>query len=379
MRYEKGVNMKLRNCTISEFVKRTEYKTVICFGSGKVVDEMSFYGTPYALADRIGFIIDNNKEKWNTYKILNKRKVSIKSPDEIKNYEADDIAILLTLAKYEEVIGQIEEMEEYRDVDVYIYYFIKNMQEDELLFHVGMPEKGWRANADFQIPKVLHYTWFSGEEMPDDMKYCIDSWYKFCSDYTIKEWNMSNYDVSKNQYMYDAFKTKKWGFIADYARLDIIYREGGIYLDTDVEVIKNLDELRYNSAFISYQSLNEVNAGSGFGAVPNHPAIKAMRDEYNEAVFYGRDLMKNPTSPYWQTKTLKRLGLRCDGGFQVLGDLTVYPREFLCVKSLQTGLIRKTENSYTIHHFAASWLEEKGTDKRKILFEKSLYNEGNVK
>ena len=93
------------------------------------------------------------------------------------------------------------------------------------------------------IPKKIHYCWFGGNPMPEKDKKCIESWKRYCPDYEIIRWDESNYDVSKNRYMKEAYEEKKWGFVPDYARLDIIYNEGGIYLDTDVELVKNLDDL----------------------------------------------------------------------------------------------------------------------------------------
>ena len=104
------------------------------------------------------------------------------------------------------------------------------------------------------IPKIIHYCWFGGAELPEKDRKCIESWKKFCPDYQIIEWNENNYDVTKNTYMYQAYQAKKWGFVPDYARLDIIYQHGGIYLDTDVELVKNLDSLLENDAFMGFVS-----------------------------------------------------------------------------------------------------------------------------
>ena len=94
-----------------------------------------------------------------------------------------------------------------------------------------------------RIPKKIHYCWVGGTAKPKSVQYCIDSWKKYCPDYEIIEWNEDNYDFSKNRYMKEAYDNKKWGFVPDYARLDIIYQHGGIYMDTDVEMVANLDDL----------------------------------------------------------------------------------------------------------------------------------------
>ena len=99
------------------------------------------------------------------------------------------------------------------------------------------------------IPKVIHYCWFGGNPLPDEAKRCIDSWKKYCPDYKIIEWNESNYDVNSNEYMKAAYNEKKWAFVSDYARVDVVYRYGGIYMDTDVELIKPLDKFLYQSPY----------------------------------------------------------------------------------------------------------------------------------
>ena len=116
------------------------------------------------------------------------------------------------------------------------------------------------------IPKVIHYCWFGHNPLPERYKEWIKSWKRYCPDYEIVEWNESNYDVTKHPYMRAAYDAKKWGFVSDYARLDIIYENGGIYLDTDVELVKNLDELLYQEGFAGVDSSGRLSTGLGFGA-----------------------------------------------------------------------------------------------------------------
>lgn len=102
------------------------------------------------------------------------------------------------------------------------------------------------------IPKVIHYCWFGNNPLPNDVKKCIKSWEKYCPDYEIKRWDEHNFDVYQNEFIKSAYDAKAWAFVSDYARLKIIYDEGGIYLDTDVELQKNLDGLRKMMVFLLY-------------------------------------------------------------------------------------------------------------------------------
>lgn len=147
------------------------------------------------------------------------------------------------------------------------------------------------------IPKIIHYCWVGNCQKPKSVLYCIESWRKFCPDYRIIEWNESNYDFSKNKYMWQAYEAKKWGFVPDYARLDIVYQYGGIYLDTDVELVKNIDELLSHKAFMGFEDTGDgeffVNCGHGFGAEPGNEITKTVTINSNKT---GKIVLKGLTS-----------------------------------------------------------------------------------
>ena len=217
------------------------------------------------------------------------------------------------------------------------------------------------------IPKVIHYCWFGGNPLPEAAKKCIASWKKFCPDYEIVQWDESNYDVTKNQYMYQAYQAGKWAFVSDYARLDIIYEHGGIYFDTDVEVIKNMDSFLEDPMFCGWESNvenqagNKVAFGLGFGAEQYNLVLKKTLDVYENLTFLQEDGTYNLVPcPYYQTLALLQLGLDdSQMTLQKLKDATVYPCEYFSPKNYYTGQIHITENTHTIHHYSALWLSEK--------------------
>ena len=226
------------------------------------------------------------------------------------------------------------------------------------------------------IPKIIHYCWIGSAEKPQSVQYCIDSWKKYCPDYEIIEWNENNYDFTKNQYMREAYEAKKWGFVPDYARLDIIYNHGGIYLDTDVEIIKNFDDLLEKKAFIGFENTGTeelfVNCGQGFGSISKNPLIKEMRDFYDNMHFCEKDGTLNMLpSPHFTTKVLCDNGLVRNDITQNLDNIVVYNSEVLCPKNFTTGDINITKDTYSIHHFTASWLDEK--IKAIIEHERNIY------
>lgn len=228
------------------------------------------------------------------------------------------------------------------------------------------------------IPKVIHYCWFGGAPLPEEYKKYIETWKKFCPDYKIIQWDESNYDVHKNKYMEQAYDLKKWGFVPDYARFDIIYQHGGIYLDTDVEVLKSFDLLLNNRAYMGFEGGNWVNGGIGFGAEAGNLVIKGLRDMYDELSFVDEKGELNLTpSPYYITDFLVEHGLKRNNQEQLIDDsLCVYPIEYFAAKDYETGKIVISENTFSIHQYSASWFspKQKLILKLKKVMGKDLFN-----
>lgn len=221
------------------------------------------------------------------------------------------------------------------------------------------------------IPKIIHYCWIGGYPKTPLALRCIESWKKYCPDYEIIEWNESNYDFSKNQYMAEAYRQKKWGFAPDYARLDIVYQFGGVYLDTDVELLKPMDELLHNHAFVGLQRPGIAAFGLGFGSEKANPIVRELRDQYESLVFLNSDGSLNlTTSPKYQSDYLvEHYGLSLQNEVQVLGEnLTVYPIDYFNPMNPSSGKITITPNTFSIHHYAASW--SSASNKRRTVIYK---------
>lgn len=215
-----------------------------------------------------------------------------------------------------------------------------------------------------KIPKIIHYCWVGGNPKPQSVLYCIDSWKRCCPDYEIREWNEANYDFTKNEYMRQAYEAKKWGFVPDYARLDIVYEHGGIYLDTDVEMLRSFDSLLEHDCFFGFENTGDgelfVNCGHGFGAAPRHEAVRIVRDLYEQLTFTNQDGSLNLlASPYYTTQSLRQMGLVQENRDQVLPGIQIFASDVLCPKNFRTGQLHKTSRTVSIHHFTASWVDEK--------------------
>ncbi|KAB1438243.1 glycosyltransferase family 32 protein [Candidatus Galacturonibacter soehngenii] len=223
------------------------------------------------------------------------------------------------------------------------------------------------------IPKIIHYCWFGGGTLPESDKKNIESWRKYCPDYQIIEWNEENYDITSSKYMKDAYDKKKWGFVPDFARFDIVYKYGGFYFDTDVEIVKSLNPLLGYRAVMGFEKMDSVNGGHGFGAEPGNDIIKELRDMYFNLNFILEDGKLNLTpSPVYITKQLQSKGLNLNNTIQNLGNMTVLPTDFFCPLEYDTGKLRVSSNTFSIHWFNASWLDEK--NRKRVIIERKIKN-----
>lgn len=221
------------------------------------------------------------------------------------------------------------------------------------------------------IPKIIHYCWFGRNPLPEQYKKYMESWKKFCPDYEIKEWNEDNFDVTENRYCREAYEAKRWAFVSDYARLKIIHDYGGIYLDTDVELLKPLDEIISNGGYIGFQNAYEVNTGLGFAAEKDDAVVREMHKVYiNRAFLKGDGAYNTVPCPAANTLALMRLGLKTGkdnaNTKQKIGNMIIYPREYFDPLNSDTLKLSVTQKTYSIHHYAATWYTSNTSASRKI-------------
>jgi len=215
------------------------------------------------------------------------------------------------------------------------------------------------------IPKVIHYCWFGGKELPDSVTKCIESWKKFCPDFEIKRWDESNFDMTINNYVAEAYQMKKWAFVSDFARIYVLYLYGGIYLDTDVEVIQSWNPLLINEAFMGLESEDAIASGLGMGAIKNHPVLKDIIDIYeNHSFILENGELNTVATVQIITDYFVRKGFKMENRLQQISGMVIYPTEFFCPKAFGSNKIKCTKNTYSIHHYDFSWLEETGWKKK---------------
>lgn len=209
------------------------------------------------------------------------------------------------------------------------------------------------------IPKIIHYCWFGKNPKPDLAKKCINSWGKYCKEYEVIEWNEDNFSITDAPlYVQQAYNAKKWAFVTDYVRLWALTKYGGIYMDTDVEVVKPLDEFLSERAFSGFEAIDRIPTGI-MGCEKEFSLFIDLLHQYDNMVFLdekGRCILETNVTKI--TNTCLERGLVLNGKYQIIAGFALYPVDVFCPFDFESKTMHKTSNTHTIHWFNASWWTE---------------------
>lgn len=372
--------MKKERLGIIEFNKLIQTNRIICFGVSKHLSKFMGIIDNKNFLDAIDYFVDNEKSIQGTRVCISEKDYQVKSPDALL-YEKNVILLIMSglLNPIAEIVVQLNGME----IDDSVICCSALLIEREQLYDNSVFDKKNDMNSP-KIDKKIHSFWFSKEEKPRKYKECIDSWSRFCPDYKIIEWNAENYDITKNKYMFDAFKCKKWAFVSDYARLDVLYNFGGIYLDMDVEVLKNLDELLKYDAFFSFDYLRLIDLGSGFGSVKGNHFIEELLNTYKNIEFKwdiseGKEIIPQPLL---LLPLFKKFGYKMNNRSQIIDDVAfLSPDYFRVIEDVKHDKNKLYGTEYAIHWHTAGWFDKHMHEKREKQLEdwdriKNLFNKG---
>ncbi|WP_051199838.1 glycosyltransferase family 32 protein [Butyrivibrio sp. FCS006] len=327
---------------IERYFEKLKTKDIICWGNGK-----HYRNITYPFLQKSG-LIENLKGF-----------ADASDKDKLAQMDRNKTVILIAVTGYDEILGQLKADERLSGFEAVPSIYLESLYEDMLLLSVNKPPLNYRKEEKPVIPKLIHAIWFSGDPMPELYLRCLESWKKYAPDYEIKIWNMETYKPDRCLFFEQAIEHKNWAFASDYARADLLYRYGGIYMDLDVEMLRPIDDLLYNDAYMSFESLDRIECGSGMGSRPGHPIIKEICESYEKRPYLKEDgTWDNSTCPVRYTQVIEKHGLKKDGGFQFVEDITVYPFEVLTGKSFDTGIIYSSDLSYTVHHHNGSWIPD---------------------
>ena len=367
--------MVLRCCDINTLRERIieEQCPILMFGAG-VIGQISTLEVLYenGLLAYIDCFIDNCESKWGTTFEAYGRTFVIYPPEYINTCSNNKTVILLNISRFSSVIEQLLNMQGTKEKECYLMPM--------MMIHNYCMSKSCGVPKTYDhpiIPKKLHYMWLGGKTIPKKLEKCIDSWKRYCPDYEIVEWNENNYDINKHIYMKQAYDAEAYGFVPDYARLDILYNEGGFYLDTDVELKRNIDALRFQQAFCGVEKWQILNFGGLSGAVKGNAMIKAFLDARNDLTFYNEDGSQNRnTCGYYDTKVALKYGYKVNGKTQIINGMNIYAYDFFHPYDYMSGMLSITENTYSVHWFNGGWLDEekkKSNEESKRIY-LDLYN-----
>lgn len=355
--------MKLKNAdydTLSKKIK-SEDKRIIVYGAGMIGQIIipHLIGN-YDLINHLDCFIDADKRKKGRKISVCGNEYCITTPDYLETI-GENYIILITNSKFYPIVRFLDGIENLNNIEGYI---IPMMQIYELKKAESIEIK--RKSDKPLIPAKIHYCWFGRGEKPNFLKKCIDSWKQCCPEYEIIEWNEDNYDVNRHNYTREAYAHKKYGFVSDFARLDILYENGGIYFDTDVTLEKNLDDLLYQEAFIGVEKWGNVNTGGGCGFVAGHPMLKEMIEYRDSFHFEMEDGSLNiETNGMYETKPFLEQGFKPCNSMQEIGGVTIYPAYINHPYDYMSCEMTKKAATISVHHFYGGWMEEDDKKNRE--------------
>lgn len=349
--------MILRNSDYSQLVEHIirNHKKIIIYGAGMIGQiVVPYLIKKYELFENVDCFIDIDKKKIGQTIRVDSYFYLIQSPDYLRK-KRENRLLIITNSRCYSILSFLDQIEELNEIEGYILPFLQ-IEESQKVKSVPIKKRSLVQ----KIPKKIHYCWFGENPMPEFLQRCRKSWERNCPDYEIIGWNEENYDVNQHSYTKEAYKRKKYGFVSDLARLDILYRYGGIYFDTDVSLLKNLDDLLYQEAFIGVEKWGNINTGGGCGFVAEHPMLKEMIDYRRQFLFVRKDgSFHVETNGVYETAPFLNSGFLPNHSIQEIHNVTIYPFYVFHPYDYISCSIQKREDTYAIHHFYGSWLEEK--------------------
>lgn len=351
--------MIFANDDIKNFNTKIKDKRIICFGAGGTLREFLNQFSDFNIVKKIDYILDNDQSKDGTTYIYKNIEICIISPKKLHEILRNNHVILISCQNAYDIYELLKKEVSTSHLCFYtefIKYKTREREEKERSY-----PQDYRRCKEQVIPKIIHYCWFGGSKIPEKNRRWMESWKKKCPDYQIIEWNESNYNIHKCKFMEQAYKKKAWGFVPDYARLDILYHYGGIYLDTDVEIIRNPDELLYQQGFVGVESSKNIALGLGFGFQKEHKILKLLMQQY-ETTSFENNIAASPT---FQKPIFQKLGFCDDGSLQYIDGITIYPEKVLSGMDNIVGEVSILEDTFFVHHYDGSWCNSEQKSRKE--------------
>lgn len=361
--------MRLLNCSLNDCSKIFGGRKIVFFGCGSWLQIINHTPIMEYSSDFL-FAIDNGNLKKVS---LGGIELDVKQPQAITGMTS--IVVVLTSPVY--MYDMFIQLKGLNLDDSCICVAFPFMQ---MISNANMDDTGFFSihdTSELKIPQIIHSFWFSQDPKTKLYQKCVASWKNRLPDYKIIEWNQDNYDCSGHPFVRRAIEEQAWAFASDYARLDVLYRYGGIYLDMDVEVYKSFDDLLGNDAILSFSNNVQIDLAV-VGAKPQNDVIKSLRDLYDNV-----ELPKSKSEftaffqPSFVRESLFDLGIKMDGTMQRIDNATIFPKEFFMPQEhILFEPFEMTENTYCVHYDNFGWSFNKDSKReKKIKDNRLLWNE----
>lgn len=335
------------------FNELTKEKRVIAFAASAFLQLIALNYADLNLKEKIDYIVDNDTSKNGTeFTICDSVKI-VRTMDYLLADDLEDAVFLIGSDRYAyDIFAQLQSYDHLREVPCFALPLMLSKRKDDENFSLELQP----GSADDGIPKIIHCFWLGDAPLDDMAQKCLESFKKYCPDYEIKLWTARNYDVEKSKYMYAAYQKRKWAYACDYARLERLYHEGGIYFDLDVELFANIDCLLANDFFAGFGPIRDIELAA-FGSKKGNKLIGEMLAAYDDREF---DISHEPglldVQPVYMDRFLEKKGFLINGKYQKHDGCALYPREIFSARNWFTGELELTDISLGVHHCAGSWL-----------------------
>lgn len=348
--------MVKKKVSIAQLKQELSDKKCFIFGAGIQGKRALLFMDNWGLKDHVAGFADNNPDKQQAGVCIDKKYYRVLSAEQLYQVVNERTIILVASIWHKEIYEQLRWLL-YEKECVYISLDeVATIELEQTTYPAVVKEY-----EEPVIPKIIHYAWFGGDE-PEFVKRNVERWRKLCPEYEIMKWDEKNYDVKKNKYMFQAYEQKQWGFVSDYLRLDVVNHYGGIYLDTDIEMLKKPDELLYQDCFGSVDASLTMNLGSGFGAKAHSIALEKHLEYYAELAFLLEDGSLDKTSCNTHSfRLLSKYGIRISNELQKVLDMWIYPMNFQGADQYNR-IVKITNQTFWVHYGNMSWFtQSRGT------------------
>ena len=345
--------MRICDYSIDMIEAEGKVRGIITFGAGSILKH--FFTKYPSIAQYVMCVIDNDQNKIGNEYVFEGKSFPIVGLGYVTKFKEQRPLIVITNTHEYDVFNQMNMLKDFNSWECCVHFLVyekeKEKAEKRREYHTN-----YKSKKGDKIPRKIHYCWFGKGELPEKAKLYLESWKEYCPDYEIIRWDENNYNVNNRDYTRQAYEKGEWAFVSDVARLDIIYNEGGVYLDTDVEIIRSFDSLLSEDCFFGLEDDTYVNTGLGFGAKARSSIIDGLRKLYDGREFILEDGSEDRMScPIFQQPYFVELGYDGSGNYYRGEGFVIYPRSVFSPKSFVTGRTHITDNTFSIHHFDMSW------------------------